>query len=209
MAGTDARTAWDTTMTLAVLGATGATGRHLMDQALSSGNQVRALVRRPDAIAERPASLSVLRYDVSEPDPRATERLATAFVGCQAVFSALGTSARSATPFYSGAARQIIAAMRSAGVDRLVCMSAAGLELGPGVPILERVALRLVVQRLLRHTYADLMLRCVTTDSGVGFGEHAALELAYPKRWTLRGVARDGHAEARPSRKGGGADVRL
>jgi len=40
-------------MNLAVLGATGATGRLLCDQALAAGHTVAAVVRRPEAVGNR------------------------------------------------------------------------------------------------------------------------------------------------------------
>ena len=41
-------------MRIAVFGATGATGRHVVDQLLFAGHDVTAVVRRPEQVAPRP-----------------------------------------------------------------------------------------------------------------------------------------------------------
>lgn len=41
-------------MRIVVFGATGSTGRHVVDQSLFAGHDVTAVVRRPDQVAPRP-----------------------------------------------------------------------------------------------------------------------------------------------------------
>ena len=74
-------------MRLVVFGATGGTGRCVVDQALAAGHQVLAVVRNPGAIATRHPQLEVLKADVRD---SATFR--SALVGADAVVNALGFS---------------------------------------------------------------------------------------------------------------------
>lgn len=54
-------------MQVALLGATGAVGGHFLNKALGAGHEVRALVRTPSKLVERPG-LSVSKGDAVNPD---------------------------------------------------------------------------------------------------------------------------------------------
>ncbi|MCX5211614.1 SDR family oxidoreductase [Kitasatospora sp. NBC_00240] len=158
-------------MRLALFGATGGTGAQLLKQALAAGHQVTAVVRdparvtRPPGVApgstgasngpdgpDGPDGLTLVRGDVLDPGAW-TEALA----GQDAVLSCLGSiDRRHPTTVYSQGTRNIVGAMRAAGVGRLLCLSSAGLEIAPGTPLPQRLVTRLVVQRLYRHGYADM-----------------------------------------------------
>lgn len=75
-------------MNLAIFGATGGTGRHLLDQALAAGHHVTALVRTPAALPVTHERLRVLQGDVRDRDQ------AAAIAGQDAVVSALGPHER-------------------------------------------------------------------------------------------------------------------
>ncbi len=107
---------------LAVLGASGATGRHVVATALERGHEVTALVRRRGAMAPAKGLTEVVWSDLSDRDT-----LATAFSGAGAVVSALGGAARGPTSVCTDAMRSTIPAMREAGVSRLVVLSAHGV----------------------------------------------------------------------------------
>ncbi|OKI22705.1 NAD(P)H-binding protein [Streptomyces sp. CB03911] len=149
-------------MRLALFGATGGTGAQLLAQALAAGHQVTAVVRDPARVARpaatgpggtgAPGGLALVRGDVLTPGT-----WAHALTGQDAVLSCLGsTDRRRPTTVYSQGTRNILAAMREAGVGRLLCLSSAGLEVAPGTPLPQRLVTRLVVQRLYRHGYADM-----------------------------------------------------
>ncbi|CAM5321404.1 hypothetical protein SVIOM74S_00301 [Streptomyces violarus] len=72
-------------MKLLILGATGPTGRHVVDLALRSGDQVTALVRHPAALGDLADQVTLLAGD-------ATSRrdVSTALAGQDAVVAALG-----------------------------------------------------------------------------------------------------------------------
>jgi putative NADH-flavin reductase len=138
-------------MRLAVFGASGPTGQEIVREALSRGHEVTAAARRPEAIAAAPG-LVVVKADVTDPQ----SPLATTVEGVDAVLSALGTRDRGPTTVYSLGARRIVEAMQFAGVRRLVCISSEGIEIPDGTPLVQRLVIRHVVQRLYKNAYADM-----------------------------------------------------
>jgi putative NADH-flavin reductase len=71
-------------MRLLVFGATGGTGRALLDQGLALGHQMTAFVRNPAVLEARPG-LTIVQGDVT--DAAAVSR---AVAGHEAILSALG-----------------------------------------------------------------------------------------------------------------------
>lgn len=132
-----------------VLGATGGTGRHVVEQAAALGFEVTALVRNPDKAPATDPPMRVVTGDVCS-DSATVRR---AYADQDAVISALGVG----QSFTSGgliaqAARSIVSAMREHGVRRIVFTSAFGVgstwQDTPLVP-------RLFIKTLLRDVYAD------------------------------------------------------
>ncbi|WP_442875297.1 NAD(P)H-binding protein [Amycolatopsis sp. NBC_00355] len=72
------------TTKLTLFAASGRTGAHVLDQALSAGHEVTAVARNPDAVT---APIQIVRVDLAAPDPLA---LKSAVDGCDAVIFALG-----------------------------------------------------------------------------------------------------------------------
>jgi uncharacterized protein len=91
-------------MRLAVLGASGRIGQHILASALESGHQVCALVRRPEALPAA-SGLTVMKGD-------ATDRHAVADVvaDADAVLSALGPRGAKTPALLATAGRNIVAA---------------------------------------------------------------------------------------------------
>ncbi len=108
-------------MNLAIFGATGGTGRHLLDQALAAGHHVTALVRTPAALPVTHERLRVLQGDVRDRD-----QAAAAIAGQDAVVSALGPHERGPVSLCTDAIANILAAMADHGVRRLIALSAYG-----------------------------------------------------------------------------------
>jgi uncharacterized protein YbjT (DUF2867 family) len=106
-----------------IIGATGGTGRHVVTQALELDEKVRVLVRRPEEASSFEPSVEVIVGDVLDP-----VILAAALEGESGVISALGV--RLGEPV--GTTRSVgtsalMAAMISAGVSRIVEVSAVGV----------------------------------------------------------------------------------
>src|SRR5690242_8450486 len=110
-------------MRLLVLGATGRTGKQILDLGLARGHHLTALVRSPRKITRRDGALSVV-----EGDPLQADQIARALHGHDAVLSALGPAPRDAFrphTLLAECAAATMAAMTMAGVDRVAVVSAA------------------------------------------------------------------------------------
>jgi putative NADH-flavin reductase len=132
-----------------VLGATGATGRELMTQAVNAGLEVTAFVRDPSKLPQLPRSVSIVRGDIM----RDSSALTDAMESQHAVISTLGVG----PSFKSGgliahAAPTIVDTMQRADVHRLVFTSAFGV--GPTWTDTPRIP-RVFMRTLLRDVYAD------------------------------------------------------
>ncbi|UMG92087.1 NAD(P)H-binding protein [Nocardioides sp. TF02-7] len=136
-------------MKITVLGATGTVGRHVVEQALAAGHHVTALVRDPDRLdpsLRDDQGLHVLAGDATDHDV-----VARAVAGADAVVVALG--AGRAAGIREAGTSAAVAAMKEAGVERLVCVSTLGA--GDSRANLSFVWKRLMFGMLLRKAYAD------------------------------------------------------
>jgi uncharacterized protein YbjT (DUF2867 family) len=106
-----------------IVGATGGTGRQLVTQALERGYAVTALVRDPSRLQVDHPQLTVIQGDVLDGDS-----VVAAMRGQEAVLSALGHRRYfSPTRILSEGTRNILRAMESHGVPRLVCETSLGI----------------------------------------------------------------------------------
>ncbi|KHL18907.1 putative NADH-flavin reductase [Mumia flava] len=110
-------------MRIALLGATGRTGRNVTEQARAAGHHVVAYVRRPEALAPG-AGLTVVGGQLDD-----REALTAAFAGCDAVVLTLGPSriTNASKPLMQVAVPAAIEAARATGVSRIVVLSALGV----------------------------------------------------------------------------------
>lgn len=106
-------------MKLAVLGATGRAGRHVVREALARGWTVRALARDPAKIDD--PRVVVVRGEAG--DAAAVDALVQ---GSDAVVSALGVVKGGPTDVCSSGTRNVLAAMKRHGVKRYVVLGGAG-----------------------------------------------------------------------------------
>lgn len=132
---------------VAVLGATGRTGRWIVREALDRGYAVNALVRDKNRLDIRHADLTVV-----EGNPASASDLTASMQGCEAVLNALNISrtkewwpwsALSASPtFLSEVAAGLVAAATETGIRRVLAVSAWGaLETKEDLPAFFRLAL--------------------------------------------------------------------
>jgi putative NADH-flavin reductase len=106
-----------------IVGATGGTGRELVAQALERGLAVTALVRQPSALRVEHPRLSVLRGDVLD-----YPSVEAAMQSQEVVLCALGHKQFfRPTRILSEGTRNILRAMDTHGVRRLVCETALGI----------------------------------------------------------------------------------
>ena len=110
-------------MHILVIGATGGTGRQIVDQALRRGHTVTALVRNPRRVRTRHERLRVVEGNVLDP-----AAVADAMRGADAVLCALGHKRWIVpTTTLSRGTNNIVSAMEANGVKRLVCETSLGV----------------------------------------------------------------------------------
>src|SRR6266446_49529 len=115
-------------MKLFVIGATGRTGREIVQQALARGHQVTAFVRSPERITLKNARLTVRTGNVMD-----ETQLFDAIENHDAVLSTLGPrEVFKPSSMLHDSAVATTRAMNRAGVKRLVVLSAAAHF--PGIP---------------------------------------------------------------------------
>ena len=138
-------------MRLLIVGATGGTGQELLTQALEAGHDVTAFAREPGKIAAQHPRLRCIRGDLT--DHRA---LGDALRGHAAVISAIGRGySFKSEQLIQRAVPVILAAAQSAGVRRLIFVSALGVgESARQAPL----PARLFFRTLLRGIYADKLI---------------------------------------------------
>ena len=108
-------------MNIAIFGATGGTGRQLVEQALEEGHVVRVLVRNPEVFPLQHEHLALVLGDVR--DAACVEAVVA---GQDAVLSALGTKQRGPVRLCTDGIERILTAMVHTGVHRLLVVSAYG-----------------------------------------------------------------------------------
>jgi putative NADH-flavin reductase len=114
-------------MHIAVFGATGRTGRHIVTQALEAGHAVTAFVRSRDKLADQ-QDLSNERLAVVEGDVKNPDAVDRAVEGADAVLSALGHTSTSDTDVQTVGTRHIVEAMQAHSVERIISETGAGVS---------------------------------------------------------------------------------
>ena len=170
-------------MKLFVIGATGGTGRKIVQQALARGHHVTAFVRSPETVTLRHERLGILKGNVTD-----EEQLSEAMQNHDAVVSALGPrEVFKPSSLLHDSALATTRAMQRSGVRRLVVLSAAAHF--PGIPN------RIVSFILRNHMRDSLAMEKVVQDSDLDW------TIARPPRLTQEQYAtyrsREGAAPTR------------
>ena len=115
-------------MKILILGATGRTGKYVIDEALKKGHKVSAIARDPD-------KLKNYEIDIIQGTPYDYETVEKALTGCDAVINTLNVSRKSDNPWsplaapkdlISKSASNAIKAMEKTGIKRFVALSTIG-----------------------------------------------------------------------------------
>jgi putative NADH-flavin reductase len=136
-------------MNILIVGATRGIGRQLLEQALTSGHNVTALVRDPWRLALQHERLRVVKGDILDSDS-----VARAMAGQDAVCCTIGIKLPwPPVTVFSEGTRNLLQAMKKTGVRRLICVTGigAGDSKGHGGFLYDY----LVLPVLFRTVYAD------------------------------------------------------
>lgn len=141
-------------MKLAILGATGGTGRAAVEHALARGHDVVAIARRPDAVTVRHDRLRVVPGNVADATTLVEPlRAVDAAINCVGVSGLL--EARRGTTLYSQGTRHLLDAAGKAGLGRLLAVSSGGVTPQPHDGWFYR---RILKPFFLEKMYADMRL---------------------------------------------------
>jgi putative NADH-flavin reductase len=149
-------------MKLTVLGATGGTGKQVVEQALAAGHEVTALARDPAKLGLQHPKLRVVKGSLSD-----GSALESAVSGADAVISALGP--RSNDPIFeiSQGMEKIVAAMKNCGVKRIVMTAGMGIAAPGDQPNFINKGISLLLAMAAKNVAED-MRRAVATAQNSG-----------------------------------------
>ncbi len=188
---------------LLIIGGSGRTGVHLLQQAAERGHTVRALLRKPEAVKAPPG------IDLVKGTPEKLEDLRAAMKGTEAVIVAHNNSRASDNPwarqinsptFMTDTARNILAVMGELQVKRVVFISAVGVgDSWKTVPLWFRAFIKVSNIKIgyADHDGVDALARKSDTDwtlvrpvglsdeSAGAFGPLHTTEVGGPKPGTL------------------------
>ena len=118
-------------MKVVLYGATGKSGSRLLSELISRGHSVTAIARDPSKLDVKPGT-TVKQDDLSD-----SAKTAETIRGADAVISAYAPPAN-ATDELIGVTERQVAAVKQAGVKRLLVVGGAGgLEVAPGVSLID------------------------------------------------------------------------
>jgi putative NADH-flavin reductase len=137
-------------MKLAIFGATGRTGKPLVQRALEAGHEVVALVRTPAKLTLQNDKLTIIQGDAMNPND-----VDKAVRGTEAVISVLGQSKESPHDMQTVATRNIIAAMEKYGIKRLVSLTGAGVDAPQDKPKLANHMIKFALKTLSGQVLKD------------------------------------------------------
>lgn len=141
-------------LNILIIGANGGTGKQAVEIALEAGHRVTAVLRNPANLSLMHPNLEIVKADVMRP-----ETFEKYLKNKDAVISALGArEATKPTTLYSQGNRNLLNAMKKAGIRRAFFISASALEISPVIPFYVRLVAKYIVQKLLRHMYDDLRI---------------------------------------------------
>jgi putative NADH-flavin reductase len=117
-------------MRIALIGANGTVGQRILQEALTRGHQVAAIVRDPSRITKKNENLSIATGDILD-----ERSISKAIAGSDVVISAYGPP-HGQEETMKAVTQALIDAVKEAGVKRLLIVGGAGsLEVAPGLQL--------------------------------------------------------------------------
>lgn len=137
-------------LTIALFGASGKTGQHVLAQALRAGHRVRALVRTPAKITLADPRLAIIPGDVLNPAD-----VARTVLGSDVVVSVFGQVKGSPKQLQTEGTQHIVAAMRAQGVRKIISLSGGGLPYKKDEPKFADKLIRGIMKLVVPHVLTD------------------------------------------------------
>jgi putative NADH-flavin reductase len=154
-------------MKIIVFGATGRTGKPLVEQALAAGHEVTAYVRDASKMTLQHPKLKVVVGSLHE-----TDKILAAVTGQDVVFSALGPVKGGSKTVMEEFAKTITTVMKQAGVRRLITVTGAGVAQPGDTP-------------KAFNKFMSFMLNTFAKDVLVDSANHARIVGSSDLDWTI------------------------
>ena len=142
-------------MNLTVVGAAGATGVQLVEQAIAAGHQVTALARSAETLTLTNPNLHVVQGDATD---RAV--VSQAMKGADAVISVLGARG----PVIAETTRAVVAAAEQAGPDRILMLSSFAVARDRLTPVSKLLTRTAMGSQIKDKTAGEEVLRASGVD---------------------------------------------
>jgi putative NADH-flavin reductase len=136
---------------ITLFGATGGTGKYLVEAALARGYYVTAFARNPAKLGLQSERLFTVEGDIQDP-----QKVFEAVAGADVVISVLGPTSNQPTFEVSRGMANILAAMQAYGVRRLVVSSGAGVSDLNDAPGLVDHLIGALLKLTSRHVLEDM-----------------------------------------------------
>jgi putative NADH-flavin reductase len=143
-------------MNILIIGAGGGIGFEAVQLALKEGHRVTAVLRHPEKLPVTHPNLSIVKGDIFQPAAFEKQLLEADFTISAIGVSGAGFFNDKPTTLYSEGNASLISAMQRTGAKRAFFISASAVEISPVLPAFVRFAAKNIIQKLLRHMYADL-----------------------------------------------------
>ena len=138
-------------MRIAIFGASGRTGRQLVEQAVAKGHQVTAIVRNPHGFPfYLRGAVRLVKADAMDPDA-----IAPALADADTIVSALSGPSRAPSSVWSESTRSIVQAMRQASVRRYIAITGSMLDATGDGPFFRYVG-KPIARRMLKGSANDM-----------------------------------------------------
>ena len=147
-------------MKVALYGATGKSGSRILKELVSRGHRVTAIVRNPAKLAQTGPGVDVRQDDLSD-----ARKIAAAVDGAEAVISAYAPPQEDVDAIVGVTQRQVEALGQKANVRLVVVGGAGGLQVAPGVMLVDSEYLPEPYQPIARaHVKAMNVLKASNID---------------------------------------------
>ncbi|MYN37975.1 NAD(P)H-binding protein [Duganella sp. FT109W] len=146
-------------MKLAIFGASGATGRLLVQQALAAGHDVTVLLRSAGSLSLDSVRLQRIVGQLDQPDA-----IAAVVQGADAVISVLGVRKGGAQTVCTDGIRSILQAMQHTGTQRLIALSAYGASETQHDSWFIRLVRKIIREKMRDKDGMENLVRASTTD---------------------------------------------
>jgi putative NADH-flavin reductase len=177
-------------MKLIVFGANGGVGKEVVTLALQAGHEVVGVVRGPVVASSERQGLHMVEGSITD-----AVFVADIVKGADVVISTIGASdSKHPVSLYSLAAQALVGALKGAPHQRLIVLSAGGATIEKNDPLLFRLIVKPLLQRVFHSLYEDMLrMERVLETSNLDW---TILRLSYLNNQPGKGVYRTAHNAA-------------